>query len=64
MIKVRNSITVLEKKVLDAYFAEKIEDIIFETVKGKETTHKVKSGDNLSTIASKNGIKLAKLKKR
>lgn len=62
MIKVRNEINVIYKKVLDAYFATKTEEIEYEIVKGKESNYKAISGDNLSKIASKNKITLAKLK--
>lgn len=62
MIKVRNEINVVKKKVLDAYFAEKSEEITYKIVPGKESKYNAVSGDNLSKIAIKHGIKLAKLK--
>lgn len=61
-IGVRNTINVVHKKVLDVYFASITEETTFETVKEKESEHIVKKGDNLSAIASKNKITLAKLK--
>lgn len=61
-IRVRNTINVVHKKIIDVYFASVKEETTFETVKGKESEHIVKKGDNLSAIANKNKITLTKLK--
>jgi LysM repeat protein len=62
MIRVRNKIRIISKKVLDVYFASITEETTSETEKGKESDYTVKKGDNLSAIATKNGITVAKLK--
>ncbi|MCF6350177.1 MAG: N-acetylmuramoyl-L-alanine amidase [Flavobacteriaceae bacterium] len=61
-IRVRNTINVVYKKVLDVYFAKITEETIFETEEGKKSEYIAKKGDYLSTIASKNKITLKKLK--
>lgn len=61
-ISARNSLDVVDKKVLKAYFATKTEETEYETVKGKETTYKAVGGDYLSKIATTNGIPVSKLK--
>ncbi len=56
-------VDIIPYTVKNAYFATKKEEIVYETLKGAEIEYKVVSGDNLSKIASQNGITVDQLKK-